>query len=171
MTPGQLDRSKFHPYYEMYLGLVEETSILDALDAGRMAVTEFFEKLPSEKLAYRYAADKWTPKEVLQHLVDTERVFGYRAMFASRSPDAELSGFDHDAFVVKGNANDLSIAELVREYVSVRTSSIYLFKILPPNTFANTAVANGNLFSVSALGYVMAGHEKHHINIIKERYL
>jgi hypothetical protein len=171
MTVSQLNKSQYHRYFDRYIGLLNDIPLIETLGTGMLETSEFFESLPESKLKYRYAEGKWTPLEVLQHLIDTERIFCYRALYAARTENVELRGFDHDLFVTNGNANDFGIADLVQEYVSVRTSSIYLFKNLPEASLQRVGIANGNPFTVAALAFVIAGHEKHHRTVIKDLYL
>ena len=114
---------------------------------------------------------KWTPKEILLHVIDTERIFSYRALRISRSEKAELSGFDENSFAQNSNANNRSIEDLIDEYITVRTATISLFKSFPETIMKNTGIASGKPLSVVAAGYIICGHEIHHVNIIKERYL
>src|SRR5690606_27112498 len=123
------------------------------------------------KLDYRYAQDKWTIKEILLHLIDTERVFAYRAMCIARKDLTELPGFDQDAFVVHSHANERSVESLLSEYRNVRMATVSLFDSFDLRGLEQIGVANGSDLSVRAIVFIIIGHENHHLQIIKERYL
>ena len=120
---------------------------------------------------YKYAEDKWTIKDMLLHIIDAERVFAYRALRFARADKTNLPGFEHDDYVVVANANGRIKASLLNEYNAQRESTIQLFSNFKDEMLMQIGVASGNPMSVRALGFVTAGHETHHCNIIKERYL
>ncbi len=171
MLLSQLDASEYNPYFKNYIGLVPENDLLEVLAIGLANTNYFFENLPKEKLEYRYAEDKWTPKDILLHLIDCERVFCYRAMHFARTEQANLEGFDENVFALNANANRREIDDLLCEYVAVRTATILMFKGFSNVVLRRLGKANNNLLSVRAAGFIICGHEMHHCNIIKERYL
>ena len=120
MIKDQLTSGEFDPYYGIYIDKVGEKSLLDALKEGRDDTIQFFESIPNSKLEYAYAEGKWTPKDLLLHLIDVDRVFSIRALFFVRSKDANLSGFDENAFAKNSNANTRTIANLIEEYKAVQ---------------------------------------------------
>ncbi len=171
MIASEIHPSEYNPYYKRYIDLVENIPLLDALTKGLGNTKSFFDSLPSEKYSYRYAEGKWTPKDILQHITDTERVFTYRALYFARSMNAELKGFDENIFADNAMANNRTIDELLLEHLAVRTATICLFKNFNLNQLKQIGMANGSKMSVAALGFVICGHEMHHCNIINERYL
>ena len=136
-----------------------------------LETNNFFETIPDAKLEYRYAEGKWTPKEILLHLIDTERVFAYRALQFARAKDVVIKGFDQDEFAANSNANDRTIKNLLEEYRAVRTATVILFSSFSNNTLLQMGVASDSPLSVRASGFIISGHEKHHIAILNERYL
>ena len=171
MTASEIEISEYNPYYKRYLDLVENIPLLDSLIKGLENIQSFFESLPNEKHSYRYAEGKWTPKDILQHIIDTERVFAYRALYFARTNNAELKGFDENIFADNALANNRSIEELLTEHRAVRDATIFLFKNFNLKQLKQIGMANGSKMSVAALGFVICGHEMHHCNIINERYL
>lgn len=115
--------------------------------------------------------DKWTIKEILQHLIDTERLFAYRALRVARNDRTELPGFDQDAFVVHSNAHERSIVSLLSEYQSVRLATLSLFESFDDRNLAQIGVINGSSLSVRAIVLIIVGHENHHLEVIKKQYL
>lgn len=171
MKSSLLISSEYNPYYGAYLNLVKDTSLIEALNIGLKNIQSFFENLPHEKLEYRYAVGKWTPKDILQHITDTERVFAYRALYFARSNNSNLVGFDENSFAENALAITKTVDELLEEYIAVRTATICLFKNFNGNQLMSIGTANGSEMSVRAAGFIICGHEIHHCNIIKERYL
>jgi uncharacterized damage-inducible protein DinB len=127
--------------------------------------------LPEEKLTYRYAKNKWTIKEILVHIIDDERIYAYRALCFARNDKTELPGFEQDDYALFSNANERSIENILNEYEAVRNATITLFESFDEAALLRKGIANKNGATVRALGYHLAGHELHHINIIKEKYL
>ncbi|OAB78100.1 DinB family protein [Cochleicola gelatinilyticus] len=162
---------EYNPYYKTYINLVTEPLLTKSLSIGLLNITDFFNAIPNDKLEYRYATNKWTPKEVLLHLIDTERVFSYRALTFARSKNVELPGFDQDEFVQNSDANKYTLDELLDDYLATRTATISLFKGFNEKTLQQSGIASGSTLSVRAAGTIICGHEIHHCNIIKERYL
>ncbi|GAB7256811.1 DinB family protein [uncultured Polaribacter sp.] len=168
-----ISKSEYAPYFEQYMQLVsvEEMSIVDNLEASQKEFYNLLENLPVEKHNYAYSEGKWTLKELIQHIIDTERVFCYRALCFARNDKTELPGFDQDIFVDNDNANDRDFYELLSEMDVLRKSTIQMFKSFTPEALLRKGIASKNLISVRALGYLFSGHQLHHVNIIKERYL
>jgi hypothetical protein len=127
--------------------------------------------VPEEKLSYRYAEGKWTIKEIMAHLIDDERIYAYRALRFARNDQTELPGFDQDDYAIESAANERSLDDLLEEFAAVRRSTIALFNSFDERVWTRSGVASGNVMSVRAAAYHIAGHELRHLNIIKERYL
>ena len=119
MTACQIFSSEYNSYYQSYIDLVGESSLLESLIGGLDYIQSFFVNLPKDKLDYRYAPGKWTPKDILQHITDTERVFAYRALYFARSINANLVGFDENTFAENAQAGKKTLIELLDEYVAV----------------------------------------------------
>ncbi|MGO3183725.1 MAG: DinB family protein [Aequorivita sp.] len=171
MVSSQITPSEYNPYYQGYIDLVKPLSLHEALTVGLKEIQSFFEIIPEDKLNFRYSEGKWTPKDILQHVTDTERVFAYRALYFARSSNANLIGFDESTFVNNAQAENKSLTELLDENIAVRAATISLFKSLNQVQLKNVGVASGSEMSVRAAGFIICGHSIHHCNIIKERYL
>jgi len=171
MTKDQLTSEEFNPYFNVYINKVGKKTLLKALEDGRDNTVQFFESIPESKLEYAYAEGKWTPKELLLHLIDAERVFSIRALFFARTDDANLSSFDENVFAKNSYANARSINNLIEEYKSVRQATIALFASLSEAALKKTGKASGSVLSTRASGFIICGHEIHHTQVIQERYL
>jgi uncharacterized damage-inducible protein DinB len=145
--------------------------ILNHLENNLKTTIDLVSSLPEEKLLYCYAKDKWTLKEVLVHIMDDERVYAYRALRFARNDKTELPGFEQEDYARYSNANERLLESILEEYTAVRNATITLFENLSDEAYSRGGVANGNFVTVGALVYHIAGHELHHINILKERYL
>jgi hypothetical protein len=167
-------RSKIGPYsdhFETYVKLVDEKNINASLKDQADEAETFFNSISEEKSFFKYAEGKWTIKEVLQHIIDAERVFAYRALAFARKDKNNLSSFDENSYAANSHADKRSWKELIEEFSAVRKSSEMLFNSFTEDDLRSTGIASGSEISVLALGYVTVGHAKHHINLIKERYL
>ncbi len=162
--------NEYNSYYKRYIDSVQEKPILDVLEQGLRKTKAYFSGIPAEIHEYRYAAGKWTPKEVLLHIIDTERVFMYRALQFSRANGVVLEGFDQDEFVSNGFANERSMENLLEEYNAVRLATLAFVGGCSPSVFSKMGFANESPLSVRAALYICGGHEIHHINILNERY-
>lgn len=134
-------------------------------------MASFFRSIPPEKENYRYAEGKWTPKDILLHLIDAERIFAYRALRIARNDKTALPGFEENDYVIEANAEERSMESLLEEYFDVRKATISLFLSFSADALKRLGEASGFSVSVRAIGYIILGHEKHHANVIIERYL
>lgn len=158
-------------YFEKYTALVPEKDILSALANQSNTLNDFFESVTEEKAEYAYAEGKWNLKEMLQHLIDTERIFAFRALSIARKETATLNGFDENSYAANSSANKRTWVELVNEMKIVRESTTLLFSSFTEdmlNTTGNFSAATAN---VNTIGSIIVGHFYHHINIANERYL
>ncbi len=159
-------------YAEMYMKLVrKDETLLKQLKDNLEITKEFVSSLTEDELNYRYSDDKWTIKEVLVHIVDDERIYAYRALAFARNDKTSLPGFEQDDYAKYSDTHNRKIENILEEYEAVRKSTIALFNGLSEEALKRIGTADGNEASVRALGYHIAGHELHHMNIIKERYL
>lgn len=165
-------RGEYAPYTMRYIGLLPDDGlVLKHLAENLKATTDFILSLPEEKLSYRYAEGKWTIKEILLHLIDDERIYAYRALRFARNDKTELPGFEQDDYALNSGANRRSIKDLLKEFAAVRCATISLFEGLDRKALKRAGIASGNIMSVRAAAYHIAGHEMRHLNIIRERYL
>ena len=171
MKVSEIAATEFHSYFKSYMDKVGDISLKEALDNGWEDTISFFESIPESKLNFRYSKGKWTIKDILLHLIDAERAFSYRALQFARSDNADLEGFDENIFVENAQANSRTLLSLIGEYDKVRQSSIYLFNSFSNDVLKRTGKANGKTLSIRAAGFLICGHEIHHKEIIKERYL
>jgi uncharacterized damage-inducible protein DinB len=130
----------------------------------------FFKNIPEEKAPYRYAEGKWSVKEMLQHIIDTERIFGYRALSIARKDTTPLPGFDENTYANASKAGERSLAGLIEELKAVRTSTDLLLKSFTEDDLQQTGITNGHPNTVNAIGYIIFGHILHHKKILEERY-
>ena len=157
--------------FEVYIKCVESVDILLQLKQSKQKTIDFFKSVPVDKADYAYAAGKWTIKEVLLHLIDTERIMAYRGLRIARADKTPIVGFEQDDYVATSGANERTMFSLITEYDVLRDSSIAMYTHFSDDMWAQTGIACGDVFSVLASAYVIAGHERHHIRIIEERYL
>jgi hypothetical protein len=150
---------------------VKEYNVITLLEKDYKSGLSFFEKVPKEKQDYYYAPGKWSIKEILQHLNDVERIFIYRALRFSRLDPIDLPGFDEEYYLEATSLDEIPYRNLLSEWTSLRESSILFYKNIIPKFLERTGRASGQEFSVKSIGYILAGHTRHHIEIIKERYL
>ncbi|MCB0473405.1 MAG: DinB family protein [Flavobacteriaceae bacterium] len=169
----KLKDSEYAVFYKTYINTLidNEFDIIENMEASYTAAKNLFENLPPEKQLFSYAPGKWTIKELVQHLIDTERVFAYRALCFSRNDVAELPGFDENQFIDNCNANDRPFGELLSEFDVIRASSVALFRSFTDEMLLRKGIANGNSMSVRAVGYIISGHLLHHLQVIKQCYL
>ena len=156
------------PFQEKYVQLIGDEPVLSVLERLKDSTYNFLKTVKNPD--YAYAEGKWTIKQVLGHMIDAERTFAYRILAFSRGQE-ELPGFDENTYVEKATFNSRTLQDLADEFKAVREGNLYLFKSLTPQQIASTGIANGAVITVNALLYITAGHEMHHINILKERYL
>jgi len=166
-----LNVNEYVSYQRIYLDLVPNKPLIDTLEDALQEFVAFFNGIDAEKLNYSYQEGKWTIKELMLHVVDTERIFQYRALRFARADKTDLPGFSENDFVSNSNANDRSLTSLLDEFVVLRKSTISLFETFSEDTLLKIGISGGNTMSVRAAGYLIIGHQKHHVNIVKQRYL
>lgn len=162
---------EYAPYAIAYIRLLPEDGAVMKHAAGNFdEIRTLILSLPEEVLMYRYAPGKWNIKEILVHIIDTERIFAYRALRIARNDKTPLPGYEQDDYVPASNASERMIDDIIEEYAAVRKSTLTLFQSFREDDFVKTGIANNHPVSVRALAYQIAGHELHHLSIIKERY-
>ncbi len=157
--------------YEDYASLVEETDIVSAMRKQLTEVENLFASIPEEKGGFTYAEGKWTIKELLGHLIIGERVFSYRALRISHGDQTPLPGFDQDLLTNNGNFNLISLADLLNEFSHICQANIIFFQNLNDEAWSRTGTVNDHPASVRAIAYNMVNHVRHHLNILRSRYL
>lgn len=165
------EKGEYAEYYDRYVSLVEESDILAVLENQQVELRDFFQNITEEKSHYAYAEDKWTIKEVIGHLTDGERIFAYRALRISRADQTPIEGFEQDDYIKNSNFNGTPLAELTDELLLNLKANLIFFKNLTDEAWLRTGTASDNPVSVRALAYIMAGHIRHHLKILNERYL
>ena len=166
-----LDRSEAADYYFTYIDQVGEGDICRILEAQFPETLSFLRSISDAKSLHRYAPDKWTIREVVSHLNDTERLFVSRAFWFARGFESPLPSFDQNQAIVTAGANDRSWNSHLEEFRAVRAASLSFFQNLPEAAWSRRGVASDNPFSVRALAYIAAGHVTHHVRLLRERYI
>ncbi len=164
------EAGEFEPYYALYIKKVPDGEVVSLLESQIRATTAALRRLPASKATYRYAEGKWSIGEVVGHLADVERIFAYRAMRIARADPTPIEGFDENAYVPAAQFDRRPLAELINEFEAVRAATLALFRGFPPEAWPRMGVANGKPISVRALIYIVAGHERHHLGTLRERY-
>lgn len=171
MKVTDLQKGEYLPFFQPYINRIGELVSVDGLEDGLKTVISFFKSIPEDKLEYRYEANKWTIKEIISHIIDSERVFAYRALRFARKDKTPVVGFNENEYAETSYANTRTLEDLLEEYTYVRQSTIALYRTFNSDALRSVGTAGGGEVSVRALGFLIAGHEKHHCEIIKERYL
>ncbi len=159
------------PYYKTYIDLVKGDEIIPVMESQIDEFLSLLKTIPEVKKTYTYAEGKWSVAELLGHIIDTERIMSFRALWFARSDPNPLPGFEQDDFVKTSGSNNRTLSDITDEWVHLRKSNILLFKSFDTDTLRRRGVANYNDITVLALLFVIAGHFTHHINILKEKYL
>ena len=171
MKTSILTSGEYAPYYKNYIDRAGEVELLDELEISVHRLIRFVREIPMDKFDYRYAPGKWTIKDILQHLIDSERIFAYRALRFARKDQTPLPGFEEDDYAREAHGSQRSIQDLLTELAVVRQATIALFKTFDDEAMGRIGTASGNPMSVRALGFVIIGHQNHHQQVFTERYL
>ena len=161
---------EYAPYYDRYISLISGNDILGTLDAQRRQTLILLSGRDEAEGDIRYAPGKWSAKEVLGHVCDTERIFAYRMLRISRADRTPIEGFEQDDYVRNGPFAKTGLAELIEDYIAVRRATLTLLRNLDEQAWTRRGIANNNEVSVRALAYISAGHELHHRRILEEKY-
>ena len=170
-TTTRPSSSEYPPYTEGYISLVPDGDIVVTLGKQLDDTLALIRSIPEARGDFRYAEGKWSIKEVIGHVIDGERVFAYRALRFARGDETPLAGFEQDDYVRGGAFNKRSLNDLANEYEHVRRSSLALFSNLDEEAWSRRGSANSNESTVRALAFIVAGHERHHVEILRSRYL
>jgi hypothetical protein len=162
--------SEYAPFYHGYISAVPEGDVVALLREGGREVVEAVAGLSEHRAGFRYAEGKWSVREVVGHLIDAERIFGYRALRIGRGDATPLPGFEENDYVRAAHSDERTIGSLAQEFSAVRESTVLLFQSLPADAWVRRGISNGKEISVRALAYIAAGHARHHLKILRERY-
>lgn len=174
MTGASIGRPGAGEYADWQAGYIGQTAsgdLLRELDQATAGAISFLRGIDESTSGYSYAEGKWTVKQVLGHIIDTERIFGYRALRIARGDKTALPPFDQDAYVAAAHSGERSWASLVEEFELLRRSHILMFGALKTEDWVRQGTVSGSTVSVRAMAYVLTGHELHHRKILAERYL
>ena len=164
------EKSEYDAYYERYVSTVADGNIAAILDEQPSELKALFANVTEDRGTFAYEDGKWTLKEVLSHLIDGERIFSYRALRISRGDETPIEGFEQDGYIENSNANNRTFAELLEEFDLQRRSNVLLINNISDENGKRMGTASGLTISVRGLVYIMAGHVRHHLAILKERY-
>lgn len=170
MKPDQLEKLDFPEYYQKYIDLLPQEELLHLLGTQSEEMFGFIGNLSKRDLRHSYAEGKWTVGQVLQHMLDTERIFQYRALCIARGDETALPGYDQDAYVPASMADDRTAEDFQEEFKVVRNSGILLFKSFNERMLRKRGSSNGYPLSAAAAGFIIAGHEKHHLKLFRSNY-
>lgn len=172
MKSTQLQPNEYAPFYANYVAQVsDEYTLIEELEISLHRYIKFVQNIPMDKFDYSYAEGKWTIKDIIQHTIDAERIFAYRALCFARNDKTQLPGYEEDDYANEANGNKRSIMELLTEFSAVRHATLLLFKSFSEEQLLRIGYANNNPMSVRALGFVIIGHQNHHQKVFEERYL
>lgn len=167
MRPGPNDSS---PAFAAYIALVPEDDVLSAIEQQSSLTQKFLSGLDETRAAFRYEEGKWSVKEVIGHVVDSERIIGWRALAIARGETQPLPGYEEDDYVRNANFDAWRLGDLAESYALVRRANIVFFRNLPEEAWDRRGTANGSAVTVRALAWIIVGHERHHLNTLRERY-
>jgi uncharacterized damage-inducible protein DinB len=170
-APARPGKDEYAAYYEKYTSLVPEGDVVETLARQSQETLALLRSVPEDRAGSRYEPGKWSVKEVVGHILDAERIFAYRALRFARGDRTELPGFEQDGYIEAADFDARTLADLAEEFESVRRSTLKLFGNLSAEAWLRRGTASNSEVSVRALAHIIAGHELHHVNILKTRYL
>jgi uncharacterized damage-inducible protein DinB len=172
MKSNELSPNEYAAYYGTYIASVDSNAdLIEELEISVHRLIKFVQNIPMDKFDYRYAEGKWTIKDILQHLIDAERIFAYRALRFARKDATPLASFEENDYVDQAHGNQRSIQDLLTEVAVVRQATLSLFKSFSEEDLLRIGIASDNPMSVRAVGFVIIGHQNHHQRVFQERYL
>ena len=170
-APARPGADEYAPYYEKYVSLVPDADLVVTLERQGAETAALLRSLTEERGAHRYAPGKWSVKQLVGHVCDGERIFSYRALAFARGDFQELPGMEQEEWMAGVDFDARTLSSLIDEFEAVRASTVHLFRHLSPEAWARRGTASDNEVTVRALAYVIAGHEAHHVRVLRERYL
>lgn len=171
LTINRPEETEYLPYYGKYVSLVAGDDILTTLNEQLSETVALLRGIPESQGGFRYDAGKWSIKELVGHLIDAERIFAYRALRFARNDKTPVPGYEQDDYIRNASFDACSLGDLTAEFESVRRATLFLFRHLDGEAWMRRGVANESEVSVRALAYIIAGHELHHVGILRDRYL
>jgi uncharacterized damage-inducible protein DinB len=171
MKSDQLPVHEYSSFFKGYIQALENVHLIEELEISLHDFIKFVQNIPMDKFEYAYSEGKWTIKEIIQHIIDTERILSYRALRFSRKDNTPLASFNENDYVVFSNAKDRNLQDLLSELSSVRKATLALYKSFSQEQLKGIGTASDQEISVRALGFVIIGHQKHHQKVFQERYL
>ncbi|HLA56383.1 MAG TPA: DinB family protein [Flavobacterium sp.] len=171
MRSTELPNDEYAAYYSTYIAAVGDVDLLEELEISTHDFIRFVQEIPLGKHDYRYAEGKWTIKDIIQHLIDAERIFSYRALRFARADRTPLQSFEENDYVDNANANNRNLQELLTEFATVRQATLMLFKSFDEEQLKRKGIASNAEVTVRAIGFIIIGHLKHHQRVFRERYL
>ena len=171
MKTDQLPVNEYSSFNATYIQAAGNVEMIEELEISLHDFIRFVQNIPMDKFDYRYAEGKWTIKDIIQHIIDTERIFAYRALRISRNDETPLPGFDENHYVDNTDANSRNIQDLLAEFSAVRHANLFLFKSFSVEQMERTGTASNTVVSVRAIAFIIIGHLKHHQKVFQERYL
>ena len=170
-TINRPEQTEYNPYYEKYVSLVPAGDVVETLSRQSEETLALLRSIDEARAVYRYEPDKWSIKQVVGHICDGERVFAYRALRFARSDETPLPGYEQDDYARAGNFDARTLADLAAEFERVRAATVALFRSFDAEAMQRRGKANDNEVSVRALAHIIAGHELHHVQVLRTRYL
>ncbi|WP_419211422.1 DinB family protein [Maribacter sp. X9] len=171
MRKKDLKKDEYGHFYTTYLNMMDsDEEIVECLRDERESFLEFAKSLSQEQLQHRYAKGKWTVAELLIHIIDTERIFLYRAFRFSRNDMTPLPGFEQDGYVLESDSEKRTKESIIEEFINVREVTLNMFELISEEKLTRVGMASGMPWSVGAIGFVISGHQRHHFKILRERY-
>lgn len=171
MNSNQLPVNEYSKFNAAYIQALENVELFEELEISLHSFIKFVQNIPLDKFDYSYAEGKWTIKEIIQHIIDTERILAYRALRISRNDKTPLPGFEENDYAANTDAKSRSIQDLLTEFSAVRHSNLLMFKSFSDEQLTRIGTASENTISVRAIGFILIGHQKHHQKVFEERYL
>lgn len=170
LVTGRPQADEYATYYGTYISKVTEEDILGVMEGEAARTQAVLRQIGEAKSLFRYSPDKWSIKEVVGHMADTERIMAYRAFRFGRADSQAIPGFEQDDYVRTANFDQVPFVELVQQLADLRRATLSLFKTMDDEAWSRRGTASGNPFSVRALAYIIPGHERHHMQVLHERY-
>ena len=171
MNSSQLSVTDYPAYFSTYINAVGNVDLIEELEISVHRLIKFIQNIPMGKHDYSYAEGKWTIKDIIQHLIDAERIFSYRALRFARNDKTELPGFEENDYAAIANGSQRTLIDLLSELAVVRQSTLALFKSFNEEILSRKGIASNKAVTVAAIGFVIIGHQNHHQRIFQERYL
>ena len=166
-----IDKSEHPRWYDGYIELVPDGDVIKLLEENKKITLYLFKTIDNQKGLFRYEKGKWSIKEILGHIIDTERIFSYRILRFAKGDKTDIPQYDHNMYVENGDFDNTELEYLIEEYRLLRTANILFFKNITPEKQLYVGTSEGKSFTVRALMSILIGHERHHINVLKEKYL